>query len=164
MSSDKRRLFEELIDEVRRGQNATHRFDQAVGDALGLNATDMRCLDTIEREGPVPAGRLADATGLTSGAMTTALDRLERAGFARRRSDPSDRRRVLVELTPEARRRAGAFYGPHLEQAEKLFRRYTREQIELLLEFVRDGREFNERQAAEVERSVREGTPWRPQV
>ena len=47
MSSDKRKLFEELIDEVRRGQNATHRFDQAVGDALGLNATDMRCLDTL---------------------------------------------------------------------------------------------------------------------
>jgi hypothetical protein len=71
---------------------------------------------------------------------------------------------VLVELTPEAHRRAGAFYGPHMAQAEKLFRRYTREQIELLLDFVRDGREFNERQAEEVERSVREGTPWRPEV
>ncbi len=54
-------MFDELIGEVRRSQAATERFDQAVADALGLNRTDMRCLDLIDREGPVPAGRLARA-------------------------------------------------------------------------------------------------------
>ena len=156
MSRDKREVFEELIDEVRRSQNATDRFDQAVADALGLNRTDMRCLDTIEREGPVPAGRLADATGLTSGAITAALDRLERAGLAQRTHDPGDRRRVLVELTAAAGERMGHFYRPHAAEAERLFQRYTREQLELLLEFVRGGREFNERHAAEVESATRE--------
>src|SRR3979490_3402685 len=100
MSSRKRKVFEELIYEVRRSQAATDRFDQAVADAIGLNRTDMRCLDVLSREGPVTAGRLAEATGLTSGAMTTALDRLERAGYARRTRDATDRRRVLVEATP----------------------------------------------------------------
>jgi DNA-binding MarR family transcriptional regulator len=151
MSSEKRRIFHELISEVRRSQNATDRFDQAVADALGLNRTDLRCLDTIEREGPVPAGRLAEATGLTTGAITTALDRLERAGYARRAPDPSDRRRVLVELTPQARERTYAFYEPHVALSERLFQRYTQDQLTLLLEFVRAGREFNDRHAAEIE-------------
>jgi len=148
-------VFEELVDEVRRSQLATDRFDQAVADALGLNRTDMRCMDVIEREGPVAAGRLAEATGLTTGAITTVLDRLERGGVARRVRDESDRRRVLVELTPEARAGAAEFYGPHLEMSEQLYRRYTVEQMKLLLGFVRNGREFNEREAARVEARTR---------
>jgi DNA-binding MarR family transcriptional regulator len=159
MSRDKREIFEELIGEVRRSHNATHRFDQAVADALGLNRTDMRCMDVIEREGPVPAGRLADVTGLTSGAITTALDRLERAGYARRVSDPSDRRRVLVELAPAAREIANSFYAPHAALSEQLYQRYTRPQLELLLEFIREGREFNDEQAALVEEQNRTRAP-----
>ena len=163
MSSDKRRVFEELISEVRRSQNATDRFDQAVADALGLNRTDMRCLDTIDREGPVPAGRLAEATGLTSGAITTALDRLERAGYARRIHDPRDRRRVLVELTPQSRERTGRFYEPHIRLSERLYQRYNQEQLDLLLEFVRAGREFNEQHAAQIEQQNR-ARPTRAQA
>jgi DNA-binding MarR family transcriptional regulator len=155
LSSDKRKLFQELLTEVRRSQGATDRFDQAVADAVGLNRTDMRCLDVIDREGPVPAGRLALATGLTTGAITTAVDRLERAGYARRVRDQADRRRVLVEPTPRARQQVSRFYEPHLALSERLYRRYTREQMELLLEFVRASREFNERQAATVERQNR---------
>ena len=155
MSRDKRRLFDELIDEVGRSQHATDRFDQAVADAVGLNRTDMSCIDVIDREGPVTAGRLAEATGLTSGAMTTALDRLERAGWARRFRDESDRRRVLVELTPKAGSEISSFYGEHAALAQQLFDRYTAEQFELLLEFVRGSREFNERQALRVEQRNR---------
>jgi DNA-binding MarR family transcriptional regulator len=155
MSNDKRDVFEELISEVRRSQSATQRFDQAVADALGLNRTDMRCLDALERDGSVPAGKLAELMGLTSGAITTALDRLERAGYARRVSDPSDRRRVLVEPTPRAGEIAGEFYKAHQQLSEQLYQRYTRSQLELLLQFVRDGREFNELRAAEVEQNNR---------
>jgi DNA-binding MarR family transcriptional regulator len=155
MSSDKRRVFEELVTEVRRSHNATDRFDQAVADALGLNRTDMRCLDVIEREGPVPAGRLAEATGLTSGAITTVLDRIERAGYARRVNDASDRRRVLVELTPKTQTETMRFYQPHMALSERLYETYTRKQLELLLEFARTGREFNEHHAAEIEQANR---------
>lgn len=156
MSRQKREVFDELIDEVRRSQLATDRFDQAVADAIGLNRTDMRCLDVLQREGPVTAGRLAEATGLTSGAMTTALDRLERGGFARRVRDAGDRRRVLVEATPEALKGATSFYGGHVAMSERLYQRYTEAQLELLLEFVRSGREFNELRAAEVEQQNRQ--------
>jgi DNA-binding MarR family transcriptional regulator len=154
MSRDKRQVFEELIDEVRRSQNATDRFDQAVADALGLNRTDMRCLDVLEREGPVTAGRLAEATGLTTGAMTTALDRLERAGYAKRTRDTADRRRVLVAITAQAAD-AGRFYSEHAAQSERIYQRYTEAQLEMLLEFVRDGREFNEQHAVRLEQQNR---------
>jgi DNA-binding MarR family transcriptional regulator len=155
VSRRKRELYEELIDEVRRSQNATARFDNAVADAVGLNRTDTSCVDVIHREGRVTAGRLAEQTGLSSGAMTTALDRLERAGFARRVRDPGDRRRVLVELTPKAAEMQ-QFYREHAAYAERLYHRHTIEQLELLLHFVRDGREFNDRHAIELERRNRE--------
>jgi DNA-binding MarR family transcriptional regulator len=156
LSRQKREVFDQLIDEVRRSQNATDRFDQAVADALGLNRTDMRCLDVLEREGPISAGRLAEATGLSSGAMTTALDRLERVGYARRVRDEADRRRVLVEISPRAAKDANRVYVEHAEQAQRLYRRYSQEQLELLLEFVREGRRFNEEHAMRVERANRD--------
>jgi DNA-binding MarR family transcriptional regulator len=162
MSRQKRELFEELISEVRMSQTATARFDQAVADALGINRTDMRCLDVLEREGPVTAGRLADATGLTTGAITTVIDRLERASLARRRLDPGDRRRVLVELTADAEQRAQSFYAEHAALAERLYLRYTGPQLRLLLEFVRRSREFNERKAGELEQRNRAAASDRP--
>jgi DNA-binding MarR family transcriptional regulator len=151
LSRQKRDTFEELIREVRRSHAATDRFDQAVADALGINRTDMRCLDIVQLEGRVTAGRLADLTGLTTGAITTVIDRLEKAGFARRVRDPHDRRRVLVEMSPEAMSGADNFYAEHLAESERIYKRYTLEQLELLLEFVRGSRELNERAAAQLE-------------
>ncbi len=156
MSSRKRQLFERLIFEVRASQSATDRYDQAVADTLGLNRTDMRCLDLLDREGRLTAGQLAAQTGLTSGAITTAIDRLEKAGQARRVRDTDDRRRIYVEMTEDARRNAGRFYAEHAELGESLYRQYTEEQIELLLEFVKRGREFNEQKAAELEAHLQE--------
>lgn len=156
MSSRKRERFNELIREIRASQSATDRYDQAVADALGLNRTDMRLVDLLDREGRATAGELAAQSGLTTGAITTALDRLEEAGYARRVRDAADRRRVFVELAPGVRERAGAFYAEHARVAEALYRRYSEQEIELLLEFVRRGRMFNERKAAELEATLAE--------
>ena len=87
--------------------------------------------------------------------MTVALDRLERSGYARRVRDGADRRRVLVELTPELAAHASAFYSQHQAEAERLYQRYNVEQMQLLLEFVRNGREFNEQEAALLEQENR---------
>jgi DNA-binding MarR family transcriptional regulator len=156
VSSEKRKIYDELIAEVRRSQSATDRFDQAVADAYGLNRTDMRCLDYLDLLGPMTAGRLAETTGLTTGAMTTALDRLEKAGYARRVRDENDRRRVLVELTPAMREQGPNVYAEHIAHSERIYKRYTQAQLELLLEFVREGRELNEREAERLERETRD--------
>src|SRR4051794_4420460 len=101
-------LIEQLVWEVRAAQTAVDAMDDAAARALGINRTDGRCFDTIDREAPLPAGRLAERSGLTTAAVTAVLDRLEGAGYARRVRDPDDRRRVLVELTPLMHERAAA--------------------------------------------------------
>lgn len=150
----KRQVFIELINEVRRSQAATARFDRAVANAIGINETDQTCLDVLSHDGPLTAGQLAERTGLSSGAMTTAIDRLERAGYARRRRDEADRRRVVVELT-EAAQALAAYYAEHQALSETLYRQYTAAEMEMLLGFVRAGRALNERRAAEVEQETR---------
>ncbi|MGW6447717.1 MarR family winged helix-turn-helix transcriptional regulator [Lentzea sp. NPDC055074] len=75
-------------------------FHARVAEQMGLSATDEKCLDLAMRaEGPLTAGRLADLSGLSTGAVTGVIDRLERAGYVRRVRDPHDRRKVLVEVT-----------------------------------------------------------------
>jgi DNA-binding MarR family transcriptional regulator len=74
-------------------------FHEAIGQMLGLSAADQRALALIQSKGPVTAGALADQLGLTPGAVTGLLDRLERAGLARRAPDPTDRRRILINAT-----------------------------------------------------------------
>ncbi|GJM74993.1 hypothetical protein HMSSN036_72090 [Paenibacillus macerans] len=76
---------------------------QTISEKIGLNATDHKCLDYLLKAGPVTAGRLAELTGLTTGAVTSVIDRLEQAGFATRDKDPNDRRKVLVKAVSENR-------------------------------------------------------------
>src|SRR5262249_48957204 len=70
-------------------------FQQAVGDRLGLNPTDLISLSLLSDAEPLTAGQLAEATGLTTGSVTIMIDRLEKAGYAQREKDPTDRRRVI---------------------------------------------------------------------
>jgi DNA-binding MarR family transcriptional regulator len=138
-----RKELEETINlEVRRSQNRTDEYDEAVSTALRINRTDMRCVDVLDQEGRLTAGRLAALTGLTTGAITTVLDRLERAGFARRVRDEHDRRRVYVELTDEARARSWEFYEPMAELAATLYSRFTDEQLEVVLDFLEQAGEL----------------------
>ena len=77
-------------------------YEEALAERLGLNATDLRGLELVLAEPGLSPGRLAEASGLTTGAITGVLDRLESSGFVRRESDPADRRRVVVQPTPAA--------------------------------------------------------------
>src|SRR5260370_19239740 len=74
-------------------------YSQAVAERLGMNSTDLECLDHISR-GPLTAGRLAELTGLTTGAITGVIDRLERAGLARRQRHPCDPPQTLCRMLP----------------------------------------------------------------
>ena len=78
-------------------------FHEAIGQRLGLSAVEHKALDLITRHGPLTAGALAEHTGLTSGAVTGLVDRLERAGYVRRAPDPADRRRILIAAVPDRR-------------------------------------------------------------
>jgi DNA-binding MarR family transcriptional regulator len=112
----------------------------AVGHAaaplIGVNQTDLICLNVLFRRGPMTAGQLSGVVGLTSGATTTVIDRLERAGYVRRASDPSDRRKVLVEPSREAARHAFGLFDGLLEQVAALAEDYSAEQLAELTEII----------------------------
>jgi DNA-binding MarR family transcriptional regulator len=161
-AKSKSELVAELINEVRARQNATDVMDQAVADYLGINRTDARCLDIVDRCGRITAGELAEESGLTTGAVTAVLDHLERAGYVRRIRDKDDRRRVLVEPTAALRQLGERLYTEQLGGASWLQDRYTVEQLELLLDFTREDRKLNERGVALVREMQRKrGGPAR---
>jgi DNA-binding MarR family transcriptional regulator len=117
---------------------------------LGINRTDGRCLDIIGNQRPLTAGPLAELSGLTTAAVTAVLDRLERAGYARRVRDESDRRQVIVEPTPLMAERGGQIWGPLGKEAIAEIGRMSVEELELVMEFFRRGREVNERHIERV--------------
>jgi DNA-binding MarR family transcriptional regulator len=147
--SSKRRQIEDVASAMRGLQRAVDLYDELVASRLGINRSDLRCLDLLHESGTLTAGQLAAGSGLTSGATTRMLDRLEQAGYLRRRADSGDRRRVLVELTPRARALAGELYGSFEAAAEGLGR-YHPDQLALLREFLEGGRRRYEEQAARL--------------
>jgi DNA-binding MarR family transcriptional regulator len=143
-------LLHELGLEFRTYQNAQDAFDEAAYAWLGVNRSDGRALDIIDRHGRLTAGELARESGLSTGAITTLLDRLEQVGYVHRVRDTDDRRRVLVELTDEARRRAGVIWGPVAEAGMGGLARYSDEQLLFMREFLRSGREFLNQHLARI--------------
>ena len=143
-------LIREFIAAIRASQTATDMFDHSVADYVGLDRTAYRCLDILDQEGPMTAGRLAQRARLSPGAMTALLDRLEKRGFARRTRDTKDRRRVLVEVTPELRQMAAELYGTPDEGAQALAA-YTNEQLEFLIGFLRGNVAYQEERMRRLE-------------
>lgn len=110
-------------------------FSQAVAERVGLNATDMESLDFLNLYGPMTAGRLAELSGLTTGAVTGVIDRLEAAGYVRRERDPKDRRRVIIQPRPERFGDFTPYYGPLYELMTNLLARYSDAELTLLLDY-----------------------------
>ena len=144
---ESRALLDELVHWTRAFQRACDTMDEAAVEHMGINRSDGRCLDIIQERGAVSAGELADALGLSPGAITTLVDRLERDGMVRRQHDPDDRRKVVIELTDLANQAVYELYGPLAEGYEWLFSR-TPEQLALLRDFMRYGTELNLENAA----------------
>ena len=141
-------LYAELGDEIRASQRATDVVDELMAVLLRINRTDARCLDILDQYGSMSAGDLAEASRLSTGAITAVIDRLERAGLARRVPDPKDRRRVLVEPTAEAYAAAlELMVEPMIALWRPLGDRYTDDELRLFIDFTRRGRELQERHA-----------------
>ena len=112
MAQAKSELIGDLITRYRDAANRDVAFDKLAAARLGVGMTDLHCLNIVQSRGGVTAGELAAESGLTTGAVTAVIDRLERAGFARRVRDDRDRRKVVVEVTPAFYKRADAIWGP----------------------------------------------------
>ena len=112
-------------------------FHQAVAERLGLNITDHKCLDFVLREHGVTAGELSRLTGLTTGAITGVIDRLEKAGFARRQPDPHDRRKVIVLPQLERLPEIAKLFESLGRNMSRIMARYSAREAELIVDFMR---------------------------
>jgi DNA-binding MarR family transcriptional regulator len=140
-----------IIDKFREMSTETIMFHQAVADELGLSITDHKCLDLIHRFGAMPAGRLAELTSLTTGAVTGMIDRLEKAGYVRRTNDPKDRRKTIIEpiSNKKLERKIEMIFMPIHERMHKFLSSYSDSELAFLrnamMEFIKQTHEESKR-------------------
>jgi DNA-binding MarR family transcriptional regulator len=135
------KLLESLVLSGRQLSTATVMFHQAVADRLGLNVTDHKCMDLLLLGGPLTAGELAEKTGLTTGAITAVIDRLEQAGFVSREDDPHDRRRVVVQVVEKRSRDIERLFEPFGAAFGKLTSQFKDAELATILDYMDRSRE-----------------------
>jgi len=131
-------LLQELENAMRKASAQGTMFAKTVADRAGISSSDMDCMDFLNVEGRMTAGRLAELTGLTTGAITGVIDRLEKAGFVRRERDESDRRKVFIAPVPERMMEIGRFYTLMQRAMEKQSEGYSDTELKVLLRYATD--------------------------
>jgi DNA-binding MarR family transcriptional regulator len=133
--SKKSELVEKVILGARQYGISSVLFRNLIGERLGVNVTDMECLGLIFHKGLAAPSELARHTGLTSGATTAMLDRLERAGLIERQPNPDDRRGTIITLAKSGSERVAPLFKSAREAQNALVSRYSEEELGLLSDF-----------------------------
>lgn len=137
MSSTKeKQLYSELTRAVRLFIAGSSLFSQRVAEKLGLHPTDLQFLNLLELLGPMTPGALAQCSGLSSGGVTVVLDRLEKAGYVRRSSNPADRRSVLAGIVSARQKRVTSNYDAVQQQFESMLAGFSQRELEIVLRFL----------------------------
>jgi DNA-binding MarR family transcriptional regulator len=131
----KQALAGRLMLALRRSSAAGVLHGQTIARRVGVNSTDLECLDLILMSGPSTAGEIARHTGLTSGAVTGLIDRLERLGLVERAADPADRRKVLVRVREDRIGPIAQLYAPLEKTMQALLASYSKEELKVLIDF-----------------------------
>jgi DNA-binding MarR family transcriptional regulator len=152
-SEDLNDLRRQVALEAQAHQAAVDAVDAAAAAYLKVNRTDLRCLEILNQADSTLPSQLAAQLGLTTGSVTAMLDRLEKLGYVSRSPDPTDRRKVVVRITPKAARKAAKVYGPLAEEGEReVLLRYTAADLRILLDFNRRSRQLQERHVERIRR------------
>jgi DNA-binding MarR family transcriptional regulator len=142
-------LIEELGRVVVRWQDATQKYDEAVGEIYGLGPAERLCLSLLW-SGPHTASAIARHTRLTPAAVTALIDRLERRGFVRRTADANDRRKVLVEAAEATHKLTAEAYLPMAEAGARNLAKYTEAELKLVAEVLADSLAIQEEMTAKL--------------
>lgn len=133
LSGKRQQILEKLRWSGRKESRNSLLFRHLIAEKAGLHVTDAECIDFLLEAKSATAGELAKATGLTSGAMTAAIDRLEEVGFVVRERDIQDRRRVFVKPVMKKIKKFIPHYNSLTEEVDKLFSKYPLKELEFLL-------------------------------
>jgi DNA-binding MarR family transcriptional regulator len=136
VQAGRRQLTEDFVLAMRRTGSVMQLLTQAAAERIGINSTDMNCLNILALTGAMTAGELARAAGLTTASITGVLDRLEESGFVRRERDSADRRRVIIQLNfTRGLRDVAPVFAPMLTAFRAATARYTNDELRLILGF-----------------------------
>ncbi|NMF84182.1 MarR family transcriptional regulator [Nodosilinea sp. P-1105] len=136
-ASDREALLQANLQLGRELSARTLMFHAAVSDRVGLSAVEHKALDLLSRAGTLTAGQLAELTGLTTGAITGLVDRLEKAGFVRRDRDPSDRRKVVIQpVLEKMEAEIAPLFADLGQQMEELLSGYSDQELAIIQDFV----------------------------
>ena len=143
----------ELARELRQFTGLGASFFRAAAAQIGMAVTDMQVMDILDLTGPSTAGQLADLTGLTTGAITRILDRLEEPGFIHRERDPNDGRKVIVQLekSKDEMHRVRSILDSVGKTWDEVASRYDDEQIAFLLEFLKYSNELSRQELVRLQ-------------
>lgn len=149
---DRDELANQVIASMTDLAGALGRLNDLIAQQLGIAQTDLLCLHLLNRAGPCTAGALSARLGRTTGAVTHMIDRLEKAGYVRRKADPQDRRRVLVEAAPPGLARIAAFYEGIDARSRRLLAAFSNQQLSAIRAFLQGS---HESAAEECDRLIR---------
>ncbi len=145
------------LEEVRAWRVDQDLLDEALAAYWGINRTEARVIDIVDRAGRITAGQLGAEVRLSSGAVTAVIDRLESAGLVRRVRDTTDRRRVFVEATPKVQALAAPVFGPMAEESHGMLAAYTEAELDLIGGFIHASRELVKRHATRIYDLIEQG-------
>jgi DNA-binding MarR family transcriptional regulator len=132
-------------------QAAVNDFDAAAARVLGVNHTDLRCLEILMAQPTALPSQLGEQLGLTSGSVTTMLDRLEQQGYLTRTPDPADRRKVIVRAAPKATQKVWVeLYQPLVGEGLEALARYSAAELAVVGDYLRRGRQLHQRHITRV--------------
>ena len=151
-SKARQALLEQVGATVRANQTAVDALDEAAAAALGINRTDLRCIDILLQEperSAIPT-RLAERLGISTGSVTALLDRLERVGYLMRSADPHDRRKVTITPTKTLREHVAAIWGPIAEEGVQLLAGYSVDDLTVVMDFMERSRRLQDEHVTRI--------------
>jgi DNA-binding MarR family transcriptional regulator len=155
--NDRESLPQALTRELFDLSTAIDLIGQATASRLGINQTDLICLDLLARQGPLSAGQVASALGLTTAAISAMASRLEAGGYAHREMDPNDRRRVLIHASPSGVEQAFSLFDDLYAAAADMYSRYEERDLWTLVDLLRAYRHLVTEHTARLREAPTEG-------
>lgn len=138
MSRQQKELIKSLVTEVRKFIAGTILFNENVAKEMGLNGTDLQCLNLLDLKGSLKPGELAQWCALTSGGVTVILDRLEKAGYLRREPNPADRRSLIIRPVPGRARKLRQIYQSESDTLLRVLSEYDEAGLRTILGFFQE--------------------------
>ncbi|HJS19998.1 MAG TPA: MarR family transcriptional regulator [Anaerolineales bacterium] len=125
----------------------------SIAQKVGMGINELKCAELLVRMGPMSAGKLAELAGLTTGAITGIVDRLEKAGWAKRVADPNDRRRVIIHPGPQETDVVDGLYNSYVDSLTNLLTGYSDDELILVTGFIDGLIKLNNEQANRLNQS-----------